>query len=60
MFQIFLIADKLSGRNNITLDNVNFRPDISENLFFKKNQDVKSLRGSLNNLELQYLDKYQI
>ena len=60
MFQIFLIPDKLSGRNNITLDNVNFRPDISENLFFKKNEDVKSLRGSLNNFNFNNLDKYQI
>ena len=31
---IFLSPDRLSGRNNITLDKVNFIPDIGQNTFF--------------------------
>ena len=57
---IFLSPVSLSGRKDVTSDNVNFRPDIKQNFYWKKkNQSIKSLRGSLNNLGLLYLDKHQ-
>ena len=30
---MFLSPDRLSGRNDVTLDDVNFRPDIRQNVF---------------------------
>ena len=41
----FLSLDKLSGRNDVTSDNVNFRLDITQNFFFGK--------------KVLHLDKYQ-
>ena len=38
LIYIFLSSDKLSGTNNVASNNVNFRPDIR--------QDIKSLFGS--------------
>ena len=32
----FLSPDGLSGRNDVTLDKVNFRPDIRQSFFWKK------------------------
>ena len=49
---LFLSSDRLSSRNDVTLDKVNFTPDIRQNIFFvEKNQDIKILCASLNNLE---------
>ena len=39
---IFLSPDRLSWRNDVMLDKVNFRPEITT--FFSKNQDIKILR----------------
>ena len=39
---IFLSPNKLSGRNDVTSNKVNFRKDIRQN-FFVENQDIKSL-----------------
>ena len=45
-YNLFLSPDRLPGRNDVTLDKLNFRADIRQNLFFEKNQDIKSLCGS--------------
>ena len=42
----FLSPGRLSGRNDVTLDKVNFKQDIRQNFFWEKNQNVKSLRSS--------------
>ena len=42
----FLSPGRLSGRNDVTLDKVNFKQDIRQNFFLEKNQNVKSLRSS--------------
>ena len=44
----FLSRVKFSGRNEVTLDDVNFRPEIRKKLFLKKYLDIKS-----------FCDKYQ-
>ena len=38
---IFLSPGRLSGRNSVTSDKVNFRPDIRQNLFLKKSRISK-------------------
>ena len=48
---IILSPERLSGRNDVTSDKVNFRPDINIRLAFekqnqKKKQEIKNLRGS--------------
>ena len=55
---IFLGPDRLPGRNDVTSDNVGFRPDIRQN-YLKKNQEIKSLCGSSNKLGLLHLDNDQ-
>ena len=35
----FLKPDRLSGRDDVALDMVNLRPDIRQNVLFKKNSD---------------------
>ena len=46
-YKYIFSPDRLSGRNDVTLDKVNLRPDIWQNFFFfEKNQDIKSLCGS--------------
>ena len=45
----------MSGRNDVTWDKVNFRPDIRQ--FFL--QKIKSFCDSENVLETLHLDKYQ-
>ena len=49
----------LFDRDNVTSAKMKFRPGIRQNFFCEKNQDIKSLCGSSNGLELRYLDKYQ-
>ena len=55
--QLFLRQDRLSGRNDVKIPLMWL--DIKQNIFFEKNQVIKSLCGSLNKLELLYLNKYQ-
>ena len=43
MHMISLSLDRLSGRNEFTLENVNFRRDIRQNFFLKKSQNIKSV-----------------
>ena len=38
----FLTSGRLSGRNDVTSEKVNFRPDIRQ-IFLKKNEDIKTL-----------------
>ena len=46
-YNFFLaLTDRLSSRNDVTSDKVNFWPDIRQNFFLKKNQDTKGLCGS--------------
>ena len=42
----FLNPDRLSGRNNVTSDKVNVRPDIRQKIFLKKNLDIKNFCNS--------------
>ena len=42
----FLSRVKFSGSNEVTLDEVNLRPEIRKKLFLKKNLDIKSFCGS--------------
>ena len=56
----FLSPDRLSGRNDVTSDKVNFRLDIRLNFFFKKqvHQEFVWLLKEFVAPDL-YLDKYQ-
>ena len=40
---IFLSTDRLSGRNDVTLGKVNFRPDIRPNVFSKEMRTLNLL-----------------
>ena len=37
---MFISLEKSSGRNNVASDKVNFTPDIRQNFFKNKNQDI--------------------
>ena len=39
---IYLSPDRLAGRSDAASDKVNFRPDIRQNFFLEKNEDIKS------------------
>lgn len=45
-YNFCLSPDILSGRNDVTSGNVNFKPDISQNICFEKNQNIKNLCDS--------------
>ena len=40
-YNCFLSPDRLCGRNNVTSDKVNFRPDIRQNIFWEKKTEHK-------------------
>ena len=40
-YNLSLSTDRFSGRNDVTLDKMHFRPDIMQNIFSKK---IKTLR----------------
>ena len=42
-YNFLLSTDRLSVRNDTTLEKVNFRTDNIQNLVFEENQDVKGL-----------------
>ena len=42
-YNTFLSSDRLSGKNDVILDKVIFKSDIRQNLFLRKDQNIKSL-----------------
>ena len=42
-FKIWHFSDRLSVRNDVTPDKLDFRPDMRRNFLLKKNEDFKSL-----------------